>query len=144
MPGVRPPFGDKNTMNIFSLFGSSQRLPGRILAWLLLSACFLPLWGCSKEAWIPEKKEAVYRAEITNLPDGQGLHFKKLNDFAWNNVVFSLNKDYIFFIEQVPEGQREFMIEFEGFRHKDTGEPFDPAEQEVWRIWIEGDEGYWY
>jgi len=112
-------------------------------ALLILAAlvCLLP--GCSKKEWIPEEKKALYKAEIDNLPEKQVLKFKKINDFAWTNVVFTLNKEYIFSASEIPEGKREFVIDYEGFRHKDTGEPF-PPDGEVWRIWIEGDEGYWY
>lgn len=118
----------------------------RIFAVGLASAVALLMSGCSKEDWIPPKKDPVYKAEITNTDDG--LVIQKLNDFAWTNVVFTLNKEYIFSVTEVRAGQFKFIIDFEAFRHKDTGEPFDPnsmpALERVGRVWIEGDEGYWY
>ena len=103
------------------------------------------LGGCGKPSWFVEEKDPIYKAEITNLwPKYPSILFKKRNHFAWNNVTFTLNKEYIFSVTEIPEGDIEFEIDFEGFRHKDTGEPFDPEEDEVWRIWIEGEKGYWY
>lgn len=102
--------------------------------------------GCTKDAWVPPKKDAVYRAEITAIEDG--VLFEKQNDFPWTNVVFTLNKEYIVSVTEVRAGQFKFIIDYSSFRHKDTGEPYDPGEtplkDRVWRIWIEGDEGYWY
>jgi len=117
----------------------------RITAFLIICFSLLNVsLGCRKEDWIPPEKKPSYRAEVTALPSGEGLHFKKLNDGPWSNVVFTLNKEYIFSVTEVPAGQHEFIIDYEGFRHKDTGLPYDPTAEEVWRIWIEWDEGYWY
>ena len=112
----------------------------------LAAAVALLMLGCSKEDWVPPKKDPVYKAEITNTDSG--IIFHKMNDFAWTNVVFTLNKEYIFSVTEVRAGQFKFIIDFGSFKHKDTGEPFDPTgvapEDRVWRMWIEGDEGYWY
>ena len=110
------------------------------------AAMALLMLGCSKEDWIPPKKDPVYKAELTNTEEGVVIH--KLNEFAWTNVVFTLNKQYIFSVTEVRAGQFKFIIDFGAFRDKDTGEPYVPPdiplqEQEM-RVWIEGDEGYWY
>mgnify|MGYP001188894110 CR=1 FL=1 len=112
--------------------------------WILaLGAVALGLAACSKSTWIPEEKKPVYKAEITNLPEKEAIHFKKQNEEAWSNVVFTLNKEYIFSATEIHEGEFEFIIPYHAFLQKDTAEPF-PPDGEVWRIWIEGDEGYWY
>jgi len=119
---------------------------GRACGFVLAAEVALLILGCSKEAWVPPKKDPVYKAEITNTDEGLVIH--KLNDFAWTNVVFTLNKEYIFSVTEVRAGQFKFIIDYEAFHHKDTGNPFDPtgmpSEERVWRVWIEGDEGYWY
>ncbi len=112
--------------------------------WIVtLGAVALGLAACSKSTWMPEEKKPIYKAEITNLPEQEAMHFKKQNEEAWSNVVFTLNKEYIFSATEIHEGEFEFMIPYHAFLQKDTGEPF-PPDEEVWRIWIEGDEGYWY
>jgi hypothetical protein len=114
--------------------------PGLLSALLLTGALQL---GCSKKDWIPEEKQAVYKAEVVNLPSREAIYIKKLNESPWTNVTFIINKDYIFSITEVEEGQKELVIKYEGFKHKNTEEPM-PPDVEIWRIWIEGDEGYWY
>ena len=100
------------------------------------------LIGCSKEAWFGKERKPVYKAEITNVDNG--IIIKKLNEFKWTNVTFILNKKYYYSVPEVEEGKIEFILYFGKFKHEKTGTPYDPTTEEVFRIRIEGDEGYWY
>jgi hypothetical protein len=115
---------------------------------IVLGLCLILFSGfisCTKEEWVGEEKVYSYRAEITNMPEKEGIHFKKKNDFPWTNVVFTVNKEYIFSSTEIRPGQCEFILYYSDFEHKDTGEKYNPVKHgELFRIWIEGDEGIWY
>lgn len=108
--------------------------------------------GCSKEAWVGEEKNAVYKAEIDNLwPAEPAILIRKQNDFAWNNVTFTVrysNVDkYSLTIPQIEPGRVNFKLYYKDFKHIQTGEPMDPHEKDprdMGNFQIEGDEGYWY
>jgi hypothetical protein len=106
--------------------------------WIVtLGAVALGLAACSKSTWMPEEKKPIYKAEITNLPEQEAMHFKNRTR-SLEQCGFTLNKEYIFSATEIHEGEFEFMIPYHAFLQKVTASL--SLHEEVWRIWIEGDE----